>query len=264
MKKFHQFRRPARPAAAKTSWEGVSDWYGGHLSEKDSLLKSVVYPNAQRLLAPKNTGSYLDIACGEGTFAKIIGQNGAKIVGFDAAPSLVEQAKRQAPKNSFFVADAKNFFGKLNGQKFDGATCLLAIQNIDKIEPVFRDAGRALNAGAPLVIVMNHPCFRIPRQSAWGWEETRQIQYRRVDHYMGALTIPILAHPGANRSIKTFSYHRPISDYINELGKNGFAVDALEEWTSNRVSDSGPKAKAENRARVEIPMFLALRAIKIK
>ena len=39
-------------------------------------------------------------------------------------------------------------------------------------------------------------------------------------------------------------------------------VDAMEEWPSHKVSTSGPRAPAENVARKEIPMFLALRAVK--
>jgi hypothetical protein len=34
----------------------------------------------------------------------------------------------------------------------------------------------------------------------------------------------------------------------------------LEEWISNKKSQPGKRAKAENRSRKEIPLFLALRA----
>ena len=270
MKKFHQYKphRSAnfsKPQAAKTGWEQVSDWYGGHMAENDSLLKTVVYPGVLKLLTPEKGKQYLDIACGEGAFTRLLVGSGFKTFGFDASPSLIERAQRLAPTNAkYAVGDATRFAKLCNGLKFDGAACLMAIQNIDPIAPVFHDAAAVLALGAPLVIVMNHPSFRIPRQSAWGFEEARQIQYRRIDMYMSSLTIPILAHPGADRSIKTVSYHRPLSAYINALGANGFAVTALEEWTSNRISDSGPIAKAENRARHEFPMFLALRAVKIK
>ena len=40
------------------------------------------------------------------------------------------------------------------------------------------------------------------------------------------------------------------------------AVETLEEWVSPRASVSGPRAKEENRIRTEIPMFLALRAVR--
>ena len=40
----------------------------------------------------------------------------------------------------------------------------------------------------------------------------------------------------------------------------GFYVDAMEEWVSNKKSLPGKRAKAENRSKKEIPLFLALRA----
>lgn len=274
MKRFDQHRKKYQPrqkasepraGAAKTSWEGVADWYGGHLGESASLLNSVVYPAAIKLLAPERGKHYLDIACGEGAFSRAIMKLGAKVSGFDAAPSLVERAKHLAPTGADYrVADATNFGKNYSSRIFDGATCLLAVQNIDRPESVFRNANQVLKDGAPLIIIVNHPTFRIPRQSSWGFEEARQIQYRRIDMYMSSLKIPIVAHPGAERSEKTISFHHPISFYVNALGASGFAVTGCEELVSNRVSDSGPRAKAENRSRAEFPLFLALRAVKIK
>lgn len=265
MKRFNQHRPGHGRPASKTSWEGVADWYGGHLSESDSLLQTLVYPGVLKLLAPVRGKEYLDIACGEGSFGRLLAKSGVRVSGFDASPSLIERAVRLAPTGSNFrVADAARFAHLFPPAGFSGAVCLLAIQNINPVAPVFYEASKSLAAGATLVIVMNHPCFRIPRQSSWGWEEERKMQYRRIDSYMSEMKIPIVAHPGERRSIKTMSYHRPLSAYINALGKAGFAVDALEEWVSNRLSDSGPRAKAENRIRAEIPMFLAIRAVKIR
>jgi hypothetical protein len=42
----------------------------------------------------------------------------------------------------------------------------------------------------------------------------------------------------------------------------GMLVDSIEESPSHRTSTSGPRATAENTARKEIPMFMAIRAIK--
>jgi len=40
-------------------------------------------------------------------------------------------------------------------------------------------------------------------------------------------------------------------------------ISDLEEWTSDKVS-AGKSARAENRARSEFPLFLAIKAVKIK
>jgi hypothetical protein len=74
---------------------------------------------------------------------------------------------------------------------------------------------------------------------------------------------PIVTHPGKDPKRYTWTFHRPLQSYVKALRGAGLVVDALEEWASHKRSDSGPRAKAENTARREIPMFLALRAVKI-
>jgi ubiquinone/menaquinone biosynthesis C-methylase UbiE len=255
-----------RRGAAKTSWEPVASWYKGYLNKDDTFQDKIIFPGALRLLAPKAEGRYLDIACGEGTFTRLLAQGRElHVVGIDAAPSLIEAAQRRAPKRADYEKlDAARIGERFEAKSFDGATCILAIQNIEAADDVIRGAARILKPGAPLVIVMNHPAFRQPRQSGWGWDEARKLQYRRVDKYLSLYSAPIQAHPGADAKTVTWSYHRPLQAYFAALTQAGFMIDGLEEWASHRTSDSGPKARAENSAREEIPMFLALRAIKMK
>jgi hypothetical protein len=51
---------------------------------------------------------------------------------------------------------------------------------------------------------------------------------------------------------------------VNAMGEAGLLVDRLEEWPSMRRSQPGPRAAEENRARTEIPMFLAIRAVRAR
>ena len=62
------------------------------------------------------------------------------------------------------------------------------------------------------------------------------------------------------RNIRAELYDHKGYDAIWRLSNAGFAVDGLEEWISNKKSRPGKRAKAENRSRKEIPLFLALRA----
>jgi ubiquinone/menaquinone biosynthesis C-methylase UbiE len=259
--------------AAKTSWEPVASWYKGYLNKEDTFQEKIIFPGALRLLAPKPEGRYLDIACGEGAFTRLLAQGRElQVVGIDAAPSLVEAARRRlpagrqgAPKRADYeTLDAARIGERFEAKSFDGAACILALQNIEAADDVIRGASKILKPGAPLVIVMNHPAFRQPRQSGWGWDEARKLQYRRVDKYLSLYSAPIQAHPGSDAKTVTWSYHRPLQAYFAALTESGFVIDGLEEWASHRTSDSGPKARAENAAREEIPMFLALRAIKVK
>lgn len=255
--------RKQEEKSPKTSWNKVAKWYGNYMKAEDTFQEALVFPGALRLLAPKKGKTYLDVACGEGTFAGMIAKEGALVTGVDAAPGLIAQAQKKVGKGAkFLVGDAERLHEVLGKALFDGASCVLAIQNIANLDAVVTGVAKVLKPGAAFVVVMNHPAFRIPRQSSWGFDDEKKLQYRRVDMYMSDREIPIQAHPGSSPSTKTFSYHRSLSTYVAALAKAGFMIDALEEWTSHRESDSGPRAKAENRSRSEIPMFMAMRVVK--
>jgi hypothetical protein len=113
------------------------------------------------------------------------------------------------------------------------------------------------------VIVLNHPCFRIPRQSSWKVDLENNTQFRRIDRYMSPMKIPIQAHPSKGASsASTLSFHYPLSAYIQWLNACGFVLESMEEWCSDKTS-IGKNAKMENRCREEFPLFLALKAKKI-
>ncbi len=262
--RFNQRTRGPRAAAASTSWENVAEWYGTHLSAPGTYQSEVVWPGAMKLLGVGAGKMFFDVACGEGSFAQMISKQGGGVVGIDASPTLVRQAQMKHIRNAeFFVADASRGTKDIGSLMFDGAAIVLALQNIENMSGVFVTVAKLLKKNAPFVIVLNHPAFRIPRQSSWGFEEQRKMMYRRVDSYLEENAIPMQMHPGDAPGVKTTSYHRPLSSYITALADAGFMVDAMEEWISHKESTSGPKARAENRIRKEIPMFLAIRARKV-
>src|SRR5207237_9456048 len=111
-------------------------------------------------------------------------------------------------------------------------------------------------------IVLNHPCCRITSQSSSGVNEKIKLQYRRMNVYMSAQTIPIQTAPSkGEESELTYSYHHNLSDYARFLQNGKFVITNMEEWCSDKKSE-GPKAKMEDRARREFPLFLAILARK--
>lgn len=75
------------------------------------------------------------------------------------------------------------------------------------------------------------------------------------------MEIPINMNPSDRNSVVTMSYHFPISAYSKMLKDTGFAIDLIEEWTSDKESE-GRAARMENRSRSEIPLFFAIKAFK--
>jgi ubiquinone/menaquinone biosynthesis C-methylase UbiE len=252
-----------------SSWQKVAPWYN-RLTEGGQghyYHQHVIIPNVLKLLELnskliiKNL-KLLDLACGNGVLAKAIPDN-VNYFGVDNAPSLINEAKRtdQNLNHKYLIADITKPLTSLNSQTFTHAAVILAIQNIENPSKLLQNASQHLVKNGVLVMVLNHPAFRIPRQSSWGIDEGRKIQYRRIDKYMSPMQIPINMNPSDRNSPITMSYHHPISDYSKILKDAGFEIDLIEEWTSDKESE-GRVAKMENRSRSEIPLFLAVRAVK--
>jgi ubiquinone/menaquinone biosynthesis C-methylase UbiE len=252
------------PKACTTDWGDVADWYDKLVGESGSEYhREVVLPGVLRLLAAKPGERVLDVACGQGVLCRILRERGAEVTGVDAAAELVRAARERGPSDiAYHIADAREL-GFLPEAAFDAAACVLAIQNIHPIQPLFSGAARALRHGGRLVIVMMHPAFRGAKETSWGWDEQQKVQYRRVDRYLLPRKTPINTHPGKDPGLYTWSFHKPIEAYVKALRNAGLLIDAIEEWPSHRTSTSGPRAAAENTARKEIPMFMAIRALKV-
>ncbi|MGA3291531.1 MAG: methyltransferase [Candidatus Microgenomates bacterium] len=247
---------------SRSSWQKVAPWYNriteggqGHYYHLH-----VVIPGVIKLLDLKSDSKLLDIACGNGVLAKSIPKN-IEYTGIDIAPSLISEAKRtdRNPKHKYLTADATREFQIPNG--FTHAAVILALQNIQNPIKVLQNISQHIIINGVLVVVLNHPAFRIPRQTAWGIDEGRKIQYRRVDKYMSPMTIPINMNPSDRNSQITMSYHFPVSAYSKMLKDTGFVIEEIEEWTSDKES-VGRAGKMENRSRAEIPLFMTIKAVK--
>lgn len=129
---------------------------------------------------------------------------------------------------------------------------------------MIRNAKEHLKIGGKFLIILNHPAFRIPKYSFWEVDKSKRVQFRRIDKYMKPIEIPISTNPGkGDRSKETWSFHYPISAYSEMLYDNGFVIEKIEEWVSDKTSTGGA-ADMENKARIEFPLFMAILARKDK
>lgn len=246
-----------------TSWGGVAGWYDSLVTSDGSYQKELLLPNLLRLVAPKKGMTVVDVGCGQGFFSHAYAAAGARVIGIDVAPELIAIAQKgKKPLEEFFVNSADNM-KDVKSACADAVTITLALQNIERVDKTLAESMRVLKKGGRMLLVLNHPCFRIPKQSAWGWDAATETQYRRVDQYLSESRSSIAMHPGKDGKDTTVSFHRSLQFYFKLFQKNGFAVTRLEEWESHKKSEKGPRQRAEDRARKEIPLFLYIEAIKL-
>ncbi len=248
-----------------SSWETSSSWYDKIVGAKGHYFhQQVIIPGILKLLEmeKKPQPHLVDFACGQGILSRHL-PKGMKYLGIDASESLIQSAKAYGGQNghNFFVHDLSHSL-ELPFKEFSHATCVLALQNIPHPQNLFKTAHTHLRKSGTFIIVINHPFYRIPRQTGWGIDEQKKLQYRRVDRYMSPLKIPIQTHPSKEgASEQTWSYHHPLSHYSSMLKQAGFTIDLIEEWCSDKKS-VGKTAAMENRSRQEFPLFMAIVARK--
>ncbi|HSW87525.1 MAG TPA: methyltransferase domain-containing protein [Rhabdochlamydiaceae bacterium] len=247
-----------------SSWEKVTSWYDKIVGADGHYFhQQIILPNVLKLLDVNQKLSILDLACGQGILARYLPKD-AIYVGIDASASLIKAASRyNKQKNHRFAVGDITCPLRLDLKKFTHGTLILALQNIGNPLAVLKNIHSHLIENGQLIIVINHPCFRIPRQSSWQIDDAKKMQFRRIDRYLSPLEIPIQMHPSKqDLSPNTLSFHHPLSAYTSWLKESGFIIEEIQEWCSDKIS-SGKYAKMENRSRQEFPLFLAFIAKKI-
>lgn len=256
----------------KTSWGKVSDWYDNYLQDEDNYQNKVIFPNLFRLLNIKeNNLSILDLGCGQGFFIdKIINDSKYKIdfFGVDVSTELLNIAKKNITNDDvvFYNTDASDL-SNIKSDTIDIIYSVLALQNMKDLDKVISESSRVLKKDGKCFFVINHPSFRIPKESDWYFDNTFKRQGRVVYNYMSDKKYIIDMHPGQKETLgkeqQTISFHHPLQYFSKIFDKNNLAIKRIEEWISHKKSEKGIKKEAEDNARKEIPMFMCLELINI-
>jgi ubiquinone/menaquinone biosynthesis C-methylase UbiE len=241
-----------------TSWQNVSQWYDQTVGDKGHYYhEHIVIPGVLRLMKLKEFEKVLDLGCGQGILGRSL-PNTTIYTGMDLSADLIKSAQEndKSPNHYYVKGDATDEF-KTN-ERFDWVTLVLALQNIKSPYKAIRSAASVLKDGGKILIVLNHPAFRIPKHSDWFVDSDKKVQFRREGVYMSRQEIPIELSPFDKKNNKlTWSFHYPLSAYTEMLSDNGLLIETMEEWVSDKKSE-GSMAKVEDTARAEFPLFLTI------
>jgi SAM-dependent methyltransferase len=242
-------------------YDHVSRWYDDLVKDKGHYYHiNVIIPNVLKLL--QNKKSVLDLACGQGILQRYLDKD-ITYLGADISANMIQKANHynKNKKHTFICRDLSKIV-KFEKNDFEAACIILSLQDIENPLNILKNASEHLVKNGHLIIVINHPCFRIPRQSFWEIDNKKKLQYRRVDKYLSHMKIPILVSYKKNNNIKPIiSNHFPIKTLSEYLYNAGFYIERIDEWISDKKS-TGSKAKMEDEARDQFPLFMAICAIK--
>lgn len=103
------------------------------------------------VLDPQPGERILDIGCGTGHLTHEIRQRGAKVVGLDSSPNMIQEARATYPDLEFVQADASSFTFK---EPFDAVFSNAALHWVTDAESAVSCMSQALRPGGRFVIEM--------------------------------------------------------------------------------------------------------------
>lgn len=194
-------------------------------------------------------GTAIEIGCGEGRVARLLGELGFDVTATDPVPALVKAARAAESAKNFAIcaADALPFADA----SFDLAVAYNVLMDVEDIPAALREIRRVLRPSGQLVVSIVHPIADIGRFD----DEDPDAPFSITEPYFGRREF----HGTENRDgieMPFFGWSQPLEAYSLALEAAGFAITALRE---PRPAPSAGQWRLERWYR--LPLFLWLKAV---
>ena len=239
-------------------WGRNAEFWDSRMGDGNRWHRELIAPNQERLLALREGEVVLDVACGNGNFARRMAELGANVVGFDVSEEMIERASAYDSDGpgriEYRVIDAsdREAVRALGQRRFDAAVCTMAIMDMPRISPLFASLGHVLKPGGRFVFSVMHPCFNSTATRFLMEESERegivtQDYSLRISQYIDPRQS--LGNAIAGQPEPHHYFHRPISVLLGACFDAGFVLDGIAEPTFR-----SPETDDERRAN---PMWWA-------
>lgn len=226
---------PPEHAQQKESWDAIADGWAEWVRTNESRV--YVLDGAHLALAGDVADlRVLDAGCGEGRFARMLAERGARVTGVDLSPRMIELARRAEAARplgiEYHIADMAEL-PALEDSSFDLAIAYVSLVDVPAYELAIAEVARVLRPGGRFQFSIIHPCFS-PPGAAWEPRKPGTVPlrdqdklYRRIDNYFPPAEVRFRMWPTA--PAETVNYHRPLSDYSRALLSAGLLIRELVE-----------------------------------
>jgi ubiquinone/menaquinone biosynthesis C-methylase UbiE len=235
----------------RKAWEDNASFWDDRMGEGNDFVEVLIWPPTEKLLDLQTGESVLDIACGNGLYARKLAALGAHVVAFDFSSKMIDHAIQRSDKLShhiqYLVLDAtdEEALLSLGGGRFDAALCSMALFDMSEIGPLFRALRSLLKVQGRFVFSIMHPCFNNPHTTFTAEQKDQEGEMitsfsLKVNGYI----TPTIKHGVAIRGQPKpqLYFHRPLQEVLAPAFEVGFVLDALEErsFPPDHVSSRNP------------------------
>jgi SAM-dependent methyltransferase len=221
--------------AVKDIWNANAEFWDNRMGEGNAFHKILIEPVQLKLLDIRAGQKILDIACGNGQFARKMAGLGALVTAVDFSEKFIAIARsRGGPNIEYRVIDATSEadLQTLTGHSFDSIVCTMALMDMENIEILIRHLPQILKKEGSFVFSIMHPCFNSGESVLMHEhdEEGGVVKDKysvKTSNYLvekSSLGIGMVGQPRPQ-----YYFQRPLSTVLRYFFQNGLMLDALEE-----------------------------------
>lgn len=253
------------------AWEANAEfWDEVQGDEGNYWQRTLVFPTTLELLQPL-PATLLEIACGNGNFARQAAALGVAVTATDGSQRLIDIARErsQARNLDWMRLDATNRseLAALAGARaapFDAAVCNMAIMDIAEITPLFDMLPLALAEGAPFVFSVLHPAFNLGPDVRLFVERHETPDGRLVTE--SGVRITGYLDTGVQHGIASVGqpaqqpyFHRSLTELFTTAFDRGWVLDGIREPSFRDQGDPDSESRLSWDDIPDIPPILVAR-----
>ncbi|MFX0200858.1 MAG: class I SAM-dependent DNA methyltransferase [Candidatus Hodarchaeota archaeon] len=216
-------------------WNANAEFWDSKMGEGNDFHKMLIEPIQLKLLNIKAGDKILDIACGNGQFARKMAELGANVTAIDFSDKFIAIAKSKGKydiKYQVIDVTCKTDLKKLAVNNFDSIVCTMALMDMENIKILINHLPKMLKRDGIFVFSILHPCFNsgenilVHERDELGGEVKSRYSVKIRDYLIekSSLGIGMIGQPRPQ-----YYFHRPVSTILKYFFKNGFVLDAYEE-----------------------------------
>jgi 2-polyprenyl-3-methyl-5-hydroxy-6-metoxy-1,4-benzoquinol methylase len=230
----------------RSRWDGNARFWDEQMgAEGNDFHLDLVRPAVERLLGGVDGQRVLEVACGNGLFARRLVELGADVVATDASPAMLERAREHPSQGiEYQLLDAADpgQLAALGDGGFDAVVCNMALMDMADVGPLAMALRALLAPSGRFVFSTVHPCFNslgvrfvheVEEPEGELVERRGVLITRYVTAAMGEGTA-ILGQP-----VRQLYFDRPLGVLLGTFFACGLALDGLEEPAFPPGGESG-------------------------
>ncbi len=209
----------------RAEWEGLAEeLIRLHVEGEDELREFLLDGWMLGAVGDVSGLRVIDLGCGEGRFARMLTESGAKVTGVDLCRPLIEYAEsHRAGDETYLCADMEDLDG-VPDDAFDLAVSYVSLVDVLDMQRAISATFRVMRSGGRFVVCNVHPM----RTASVGWIRQGDVKlHYPVDNYFDESARELRSRGGKPWT----NFHRTLETHARTFLDAGFVIEAIREPT---------------------------------